>query len=121
MSDGETGIIHERNEVGNYGKRAKLLDAVPSSKATANVYVGPWVDVSTLKSASVEVKGTFTGTVNIEGVNHDNPQSGDTGFALVTAPTAAALVSLTMPIRYVRARVSGFTAGTVSAFLLGVA
>jgi len=120
MPDGEKYVSQEPGKQGNYGKGLKLLDKVPSAKATSNVYTGPACDASTLKYATCQVDGTFTGTVNVEGSNDDDPLNA-TWFALCTPPTAAGLVALTMPIRWVRARVSGFSAGTVSAKLHGVA
>ena len=120
--DGEVCV--QRSEPrGAYGKTVKLIDSVPHTKATSNEYVGPWIDISTLKSAAVQVDGTgLTGTVNIEGTNIDSPIAGSAGHALVTAPTATGYSVLTkMPVRWVRARMSGFTAGSVSVTLHGVA
>lgn len=121
MPDGDKYNVQVPNVLGNYGRGAKLVDNVPSTAATAGVYVGPWVDVSTLKSATVDVNGTsFVGTVNIEGSNLDNPVSASNGNALCTPLTGSGFSALIMPVRYARARISGFTGGSVSVQLHGV-
>jgi hypothetical protein len=120
MPDGDHSERQVHGILGNYGQDYKLLDNDPYAAATSNVYTGPACDVSTLKYASAQVDGTFTGTVNIEGTNDSNTATAN-WYPLCTAPTAAALVALTMPIRYARARVSSFTAGSVSVSLHGVA
>jgi hypothetical protein len=108
---------------GSFGKTIKLIDSAPSTAATSDVYTGGWCDTSTLKYANATVDGSFTGTVIIEGTNKDNPQATDAGYSLlsVAAPTAPALVVLTMPVKWVRARVSNFTAGAVTVVAHGVA
>lgn len=109
--------------VGNYGREAQLLDAMPFAKATAGALDGKWVEVSTLKAATVQVEEivALTGNVNIEGTNKPNPVDGDTGVALCTAFTAAGIKTLTMPVRFIRARMDTWTAGTVTVRLHGVA
>ena len=123
MPDGDNYNVQVPGVLGNYGRGIKLLDNVQYSQATANVYTGVWCDCSTMKYASVDVEATgLTGTVNIEGTNIDKPVTATTGHALVTAPTGTALVALTtLPVRWIRARVSGFTAGSLTAQLHGVA
>lgn len=122
MPDGDVYRSWERDLVASFGKGVKLLDNVPSSAATGNIYIGPWVDVSVLKNATVNVLGTgLTGTANIEGTNLENPQSGTTGYALCTALSASGLSALTSPVRYIRARMTGFTAGNVTVMYWGIA
>ena len=122
MPDGDNSNYAERDLVGNYGRQCTLIDNVPSSKATANVYTGPWVSTATIKSATVEVVATgLTGTVNLEGTNVPLPVAATPGNALATPPTGSGFVALSpFPCRWVRARVSGFSAGSVSAYLQGV-
>jgi hypothetical protein len=122
MPDGDIYTTQQPDRAAHYGTGAKLVDNANYAAATANVYTGPWVDISTLKFAQAEVIGaTLTGTVNIEGTNIDNPVAATTGYALCVALTASGLSALALPIRWVRARISGFTAGSVSVQLHGVA
>ncbi len=105
---------------GGYGQTVHMLSNA-STDASAGSLIGQWVDVSTLNAASLYTAGSFTGTVNIEGCSCDNPKDSTIGYPLVAAPTAAGLVQLTMPIRYARIRMSGFSAGTVDCWLHGSA
>ena len=125
MPEGDRGNYFEPNMVGNYGEACTLLDHVSYLSANgSHVYVGQWVSVPTIKTATVEIQGTFTGTVNIEGTNDPNPNTNNpAGNALIaSAPTSAGLSALSpMPVRWVRARMTSFTAGSLSAYFHGVA
>ena len=123
MPDGDKYMAQQPDYRASYGRGYKLLDNVPFTKATGNVYIGPWCDISTLKNATVEADVTgLTGTINIEGTNDDSPISTTAGFGLCTAITSSGgFAVLTMPVRYIRARVTGFTAGSVNVQFHGVA
>lgn len=121
MADGDQYKDRLRDQGSFAG--ALLIDNVPHTKATENVYTGPWVDISAIREGTVqvEVHSALTGTVNIEGTNVANPDANSPAFAAADTQTAAGAKALNLkPVRWVRARVSGFTAGTLSVHLHGV-
>lgn len=89
----------------------KLLDGASA------VLDGPWCDVRALRAGSVEIFGTFVGTVTLRGSNSDiAPSSGYEGSIIGSALTAPALVSIGMPIRWIKADVTAYTSGNISVF-----
>lgn len=88
----------------------KLLDA------QATIADGPWVDTRALGSGSVEVFGTFTGVVQLRGSNQDaQPASDYEGSQLGSNITGPAIVAVGMPVRWIKAIVTGISTGAVSA------
>lgn len=88
----------------------KLLDAA------AVVVDGPWVDVRALQPGSIEVFGTFVGTVQFQACNQDAPPLVTYQGAVLGSLTAPGLFTMPARVRYVRARLTAWTSGSASAF-----
>ena len=82
---------------------------------------GAWIDTRALDKFSVEFVPTgFTGSVQLFGTNEDAPTPATAGVAIGTAETAAAIQLYNGPYRFVKAVMSSYSAGSMSAFLHGV-
>ena len=88
----------------------KLLDA---SVAADN---GVWIDARGFPRMTVDIFGSFVATIQIHGSNEvvvpSNPTDGRQLGANVTAPGVIAIDS---PVRWLKAKVSSYTSGTVNA------
>lgn len=82
---------------------------------------GQWVDVSKFGSGSVDVQGTFVGTIQIQGSNADaQPANSTAGNQIGTNITAAGIVAISIPVRWIKATVTAYTSGSISAYLQAV-
>ena len=96
------------------GLNAKLID---NAVATGN---GEWIDIRGLRNYSVTVSGITTATVVISGSNDDTkPAAADHGEALGSASTSDETSSFTAPFRWLKARVSVWSAGTIDVEIEG--
>ena len=100
--------------------RFKLHEALLTSQSAATA--GRWVDTFGMHPFSVTVSGSFVGTVKILVSNAPTkPSDSETNHPQlgsdITAPEA---VSADLPFRWVKAQVSAYTSGSVSAAFLGV-
>ena len=90
-----------------------LLDGVTA------VTVGTWERTSSYTRSSVHVKGITTATVIINGSNTlTKPANADHEIEL-SSLTADGLVSIDLPVKWMKVRVSAYTSGTISAWLEG--
>ena len=88
--------------------------------AATAVTVGTWERVSSYTRSSVHVKGITTATVIINGSNSaTKPANADHEIQL-SSVTADELVSIDLPVKWMKVRVSAYTSGTISAWLEGV-
>ena len=94
-----------------------LLDAVEA------VTTGDWYKLPS-DSFSLDILITDTATVVMEGTNNPAAEATPTAVTAQTIQidgsdntTTSAFVGLTAPVAFVRAKVSAYTAGTVSVFL----
>ena len=100
--------------------------AVASNGATAlNEFVLPSFDAQDYKFLSIQLTGTWEGTVTFEGSNNNatfyliattDPSANATGQ---TTATVNRVVKVPVITRYIRARVSAYTSGTISATIFG--
>lgn len=111
MANGDAMEIVKVKGLTQQGQGFKLLDA------TAVITDGKWVDVRTLRPGSVEISGAFTGlTLKLCGSNAATPPADNThGTQIGSDITAAGFVSIGMPIRWIKARVTAITTNNVSA------
>ncbi|MCB1715846.1 MAG: hypothetical protein KDK05_12015 [Candidatus Competibacteraceae bacterium] len=94
-----------------------LLDAVEA------VTTGDWYKLPS-DSFSLDILITDTATVVMEGTNNPAAEATPSGVTAQTIQidgnantTASAFVGLSVPVAFIRARVSDYTAGSVSVFL----
>lgn len=115
MAEGQyLGHVIPKDSLGPFGDTYQLLDGANATES------GTWIRTETLKAASVEIYGTFSGTVQLRGTNQLNPASSDDGFQFGSNITAPGQAVLTMPCRWVKAKVTAYTSGSISAILHGV-
>jgi hypothetical protein len=90
----------------------KLLSAVTATGAS------DWIDARTMREKTLQVTGTFTGTVAFQGSN----DGGTTAVSLGTDLTAAGKITNSEAWALVRANVTAFTAasGSITAVLFGI-
>lgn len=90
-----------------------------STDAAVAVSNGVWVDARAFRSASVHTFGTFVGTVQVRGSNAvADPGPTNHEIAIGSDITTATLTFITtLPVRWLKVRVSAYTSGTVNAYL----
>ncbi len=82
---------------------------------------GAWVDVRGFRHFSLDVSGITTATVQLRGSNATTKPANNTHGRQIGADiTADGLVSAEIPVRWMKARVSAYTSGTVVAHLNAV-
>jgi hypothetical protein len=92
---------------------ATLLSAVV---ATGN---GEWVQVAGYTPITVSAEGITTATVDVRGsLAPVKPADATHGFALGSFTTDGALV-IENPCEWIKVRVSAYTSGTITAYMLG--
>lgn len=100
--------------------------SVTTNEATAqNEFVLPSTDSEEFKFISIQLKGTWVGTVTFQGSNDNttfydvatsDPSSVNTGASSVTSNQ---IVKIPILFKYCRAIVSSYTSGTISAVAFG--
>jgi hypothetical protein len=81
---------------------------------------GPDIYASDLSRWTVIVSGTFTANVQIQVSNDPGRTPADASYVnFQTALAAPGLVQSLAPVRWIRAKVSGYAAGTPVAFVAG--
>jgi len=80
---------------------------------------GVSVDARAFRSASVHTFGTFVGTAQVRGSNAvADPGAANHEIQIGTDVTTATLTFITtLPVRWLKVRVSAYTSGTVNAYL----
>ncbi len=87
---------------------ATLID---SAVATGN---GEWINAEGLKNYSIHVSGITTATVVFSGSNAaTKPSDATHGIQFGSDITADGFLEYTAPVKWVKARVSAWTAGTI--------
>ncbi|HXH81708.1 MAG TPA: hypothetical protein VNN07_02135 [Candidatus Tectomicrobia bacterium] len=80
---------------------------------------GQWIPY-VYHPASVDVSGITTATVQIRGSNDEvKPDDATHGRQLGTDVTADAIVLIPAPVKWIKARVTAYTAGSITARLCG--
>jgi hypothetical protein len=100
--------------------------ALAANTATAlNEFILPSLDASEYKFLSIQLTGTWVGTVIFEGCNDNttfysiattDPSANNTGQ---TTATDNRIVKVPVITKYIRARVSAYTSGAISATIFG--
>ena len=81
---------------------------------------GTWFDIHGLREYAIEASGITTGTIQLYGSNATTrPVDGTDGVQLGSNITANGLKQFTTPLRWIKAKVSAWTAGTIKATLQG--
>lgn len=88
----------------------KLLDALVA------VDDGVWIDTGDYKEASIHVSGVTTATVKINGSGKATKPTATTHDIEMSGVTADAIVDLPQLPRWLKARISAWTSGTISVF-----
>lgn len=109
----------------NHPIQGALSRSFLALKTEANAK-GPWLDTRILRNMSAHIFGTFgSGTVTIYGTNEEvGPMSSGAptgGIALAAGQTAAVMLALNTPCRWVRAELTGATDPDITVALHGVA
>ena len=102
---------------GIWSKTCQMLKAAGNGN-------GPWVDIRTLKSFTIQHTGTFGGaSVQLKVTNHPDPvnDTNESGFALGAAVTSASMSAvMSGPYRFARVEVTGGTGNAINSILHGV-
>ena len=99
---------------GNSVLNAKLLDAIV---ATGN---GEWIDVRGLKSYNIHTSGITTATIQVRGSNDEaRPSDATHDIQLGSDITADGMTQFTAPVRWIKARVTVWTSGTITVIIEG--
>lgn len=92
--------------------RATLLDAVTGTTD------GEWMNLEGLTPFSIDISGITNATVRINVSNATNkPADSSHGSQIGSDITADRINEYTIPARWIKARVSAYVAGTISAIL----
>ena len=92
---------------------ATLLDAV------TNVGDGEWVDCSGFHGLTVDIEGITTATVSIRCSNSPTRPLNTEHEREVQSVTSDSTVVIVFPVRWLKARVTAYTSGTIYAHLYG--
>lgn len=99
---------------GRRGIKATLLDAVAT---TSN---GEWVEVYDCNPLSIEFRGISGDTVQLRGSNQPTrPANSSDGLQLGADITGNSMVVISFPVHWIKAKISAYGAGTISAWLEG--
>jgi hypothetical protein len=113
MANGDLIDTIKAKSVARSASGYKLLDGQAATTS------GVWVDTRLFSSGSVEISGTFVGTVEIHATNLPSPLSSDNGTVIGTtsSPGFVALVQsgISVRSRYVKAKVTAYTSGSINA------
>ncbi len=94
--------------------KATLLDAIV---ATGN---GEWIDVSGLEKYNIHTSGITTATLQIRGSNDETKPSDAThDIQLGSDITADGMKQFTTPLRWLKVRVTVWSAGTITTVIEG--
>lgn len=80
---------------------------------------GSWFDASGVADMTVHVAGITTATVIVSGSNAPTIPADSTHGATLATVTADSIVDIQMPVRWIKARVSAWTSGTINAYVEG--
>lgn len=105
--------ISHRRSLGHTTIQATLLDAVTATN------VGTWVDCSGVYLLTVEVTGITTATVDLRGSNLLTRPNDVQDEVQIEDVTENSIIVVPFPIRWIKAAVSAYTSGTISAYLYG--
>jgi hypothetical protein len=99
-----------------FGKVIMRANLIPGAVATGN---GEWIDTSGMSAMTIHITGITIATVEIDGSNEPTkPADATHGIKLNgTDITANQMFTVTVPLRWLKARVTAYTSGTVNAFL----
>jgi hypothetical protein len=79
---------------------------------------GVWVDFNQYRTGSIDVTGTFVATLQLMGSNAQNiPSNVTDGNIIGSNITTAGLTAVTMPVRWIKVKVSAYTSGNVTVML----
>jgi len=78
---------------------------------------GVWILLEYFRNFSLEVLGLGTATIQLYGDNGAQEPSATGGVAIGSAITANGMTAFSIPVRWVRVAISGYSAGTISAIL----
>jgi len=97
----------------------KFLEGVLLNAIVA-VNDGDWIDVGGFGNFTVQVKGITTATVKVHGSNNPTkPANTVHDFQIGADVTADGVVTYAFPVRWIKARVSAWTSGSISAWAIG--
>ena len=90
----------------------RLIDALA---ATSD---GQWIDTKGFDTASIQVTGITTATVRIHTSNQPTIPANSSHEEERTSVTADAEITYTILPRWIKARISAWTSGTISVFIV---
>lgn len=97
---------------------SKLFNQTTLLNAVGAVDDGVWIDTGNFNEASIHVEGITTATVQIRGSDESTkPANTDHAVQIGTDITADGRVEVAVLPRFIKARISVFTAGTISVFM----
>ena len=80
---------------------------------------GEWIDVSGFHEFTIDISGIIAATVDIRCSNDPTRPADATDGRQIQAVTSDASVVIVFPVHWLKARVSGYTSGTIYAYLYG--
>jgi len=80
---------------------------------------GTWVDITSWNRLSVHVKGIETATVQIHGSCEPSKPSDATDGIVLSSLTADGIYSTNAKLKWIKAKVSSYTSGTIYAYAVG--
>jgi hypothetical protein len=99
-----------------FGKPIMRATLITAAVGTGN---GEWIDTSGMTNMSIHITGITTATVEVDGSNEPTkPADATHGIKLNGVDiTANQMFTITVPQRWVKARVTAWTSGTINAYL----
>jgi hypothetical protein len=99
-----------------FGKVIMRANLIPGAVAIGD---GEWIDTSGMSAMSIHITGITTATVEVDGSNDPTiPANNTHGIKLNSVDiTANQMFTVTVPVRWLKARVTAWTTGTINAWL----
>ena len=99
-----------------FGKVIMRANLIPAAVGTGN---GEWIDTSGMSAMTIHITGIITATVEVDASNESTrPSDATHGYKLnATDITTNQIFSVTVPVRWLKARVTAYTSGTINGYL----
>jgi hypothetical protein len=100
-----------------HGRRVERATLLADAAATGD---GSWIAVEAFNAYTIHVSGITTATVIVNVSNAPAKPANNDHEIQAASVSADSIINVTMPSKWVKARVSSYSSGTINAYLEGV-